>query len=177
MTETITILTPDNATREALLETQRRFLTVNEGRLARLRDSLQARQQQCLELLPVLFHCHLPGMPGYLEDPSIPSGLVNYQPSEGAVTLALAFNRTLKASQLRNYNAQLMGLYLMGSSGSVAQSTTSDLDLWLCYKPGLDRSQILLLEEKARFISAWAEGFNLEVHIFLMNAQRFQGSD
>lgn len=177
MTETSTVLTPDNATREALLETQRRFLTVNEGRLARLRDSLQVRQQQCLDLLPVLFHTHLPGLPGYLEDPSVPSGLVQYQPSNAAVTLALAFNRTLKASQLRNYSAQLMGLYLMGSSGSIAQSTTSDLDLWLCYKPDLDRSQILLLEEKARAISAWAEGFNLEVHIFLMNAQHFQGSD
>jgi adenylate cyclase class 1 len=177
VTESIAVLTPDNATREALLETQSRFLTVNEGRLARLRDSLQARQQQCLDLLPLLFHCHLPGLPGYIDDPSVPSGLINYQPSNAAATLALGFNRTLKASQLRNFNAQLMGLYLMGSSGSIAQSTTSDLDLWLCYNPGMERSEVLMLEEKARAISSWAEDFNLEVHIFLMNAQHFQGSD
>jgi adenylate cyclase class 1 len=177
VTETTTVLTPDNATREALLETQSRFLTVNEGRLARLRDSLQIRQQQCLDLLPILFHCHLPGLPGYREDLTVPSGLLHYQPSEAAITLAMAFNRSLKAPQLHNYNTQLMGLYLMGSSGSVAQSTTSDLDLWLCYKPDLDHSQILMLEEKAQVISTWAEGFNLEVHVFLMNAQHFQGSD
>lgn len=169
--------TPTVPNREALQELQQRFLTVNEGRLARLRDSLQAKQRQCLEVLPLLFHTHIPSSPGYLDESGVPAGLANYNPEPAAFQLLQSFNRSAKLSHLQQSEPLLVSIYLMGSSGSIAQSTTSDLDIWLCYRSGLSTDQIQLLERKAEAISEWAEGFNLEVHFFLMDAHRFQGSD
>lgn len=154
-----------------------RFLAVNEGRLTRLRDSLQTKQKQCLDLLPLLFHTHLRGSPGYFVDPEVPTGVVQYQPTQGALNLLQAINFSARPGTARAMNAKIAGLYLMGSSGSVAQSTSSDLDIWLCYRPDLTPHQIDLLETKAEMISFWAEGFNLEVHFFLMNSQQFEAVD
>lgn len=163
--------------RQRLHEIQQRFLTVNEGRLSRLRESLQAKQRRCLDILPLLFHTHLPNSPGYVDEPEVPSGLAHFLPSAADFQLLQTFNRSAKLDQMRQEDPKLVSLYLMGSSGSIGQSTTSDLDIWLCYRSDLEPSQIQLLERKAHAISHWAEGFNLEVHFFLMDAHRFQGSD
>lgn len=145
--------------------------------MSRLRDSLQTKQKQCLELLPLLFHTHLRGSPGYFVDPDVPTGLIQYQPTQGTLNLLQAINFSARPGTARAINPKLSGLYLMGSSGSVAQSTSSDLDIWLCYRPDLTPRQIDLLETKAEMISLWAEGFNLEVHFFLMNSQQFEAGD
>lgn len=163
--------------REAPRTYRDRFITVNGGRLSRLRESLQAKQKQCLELLPLLFHTHLRGSPGYFNDPEVPTGIALYQPSQGTLNLLQNINFSARPGSARAVNPQLAGLYLMGSSGSVAQSTSSDLDIWLCYRPDLSGRQIRLLETKAEAITQWAEGFNLEVHFFLMNAQQFEAGD
>ncbi|GGX44337.1 class I adenylate cyclase [Saccharospirillum salsuginis] len=160
-----------------LQERRERFLTVNDGRLSRLRDSLQAKQRQCLDLIPLLFHTNLPQAPGYVDEPEIPVGLVNYTPAQGTVQMLQSYQRSVKPADLRPMQPQLMSLYLMGSSGSIAQSTTSDLDIWVCYSSQLSGEQIRLLEYKAHALSQWAEGFNLEVHFFLMDAHHFQGND
>ncbi|PTY38026.1 hypothetical protein BGP77_16355 [Saccharospirillum sp. MSK14-1] len=162
---------------QALRTHRDRFLAINEGRLTRLRESLQTKQKQCLELLPLLFHTHLRGSPGYFVEADVPTGLIQYQPTQGTLNLLQAINFSARPGTARALNPQISGLYLMGSSGSVAQSTSSDLDIWLCYRPDLTPRQIDLLETKAEMISLWAEGFNLEVHFFLMNSQQFEAGD
>ena len=171
-------LAPDKAPSWQLLQDRReRFLTVNEGRLARLRDGLQTKQRQCLDLIPLLFHTNLPQAPGFVDEPEMPVGLVNYTPAAGTVQMLRGYHRSINAADLRPPFPKLLSLYLMGSSGSIAQSTTSDLDIWVCYSSDLTGEQIRLLDFKAQALTRWAEGFNLEVHFFLMDGHRFQGGD
>lgn len=162
---------------QVLQERRERFLTVNEGRLARLRDSLQSKQRQCLDLIPLLFHTNLPQAPGYVDDPETPTGVVDYTPAPGTVQMLQVYQRAVKPADLRPFQPRILSLYLMGSSGSIAQSTTSDLDIWVCHASDLTGEQVRLLEYKAHALTQWAEGFNLEVHFFLMDAHRFQGND
>ncbi len=154
-----------------------RFMTVNEGRLTRVRGGLQVKQQQCFDLLPLLFHVDADSLPGYLGQENTPQCFANYHPEESLLRLARSLTKCLVSTQLKLTQPQLSALYLMGSSGSVGQSASSDLDFWLCYDAGLSPVQIQLLQQKADKISQWASGFNLEVHFFLMNAHQFHGGE
>ncbi|MEJ2041758.1 MAG: class I adenylate cyclase [Reinekea sp.] len=154
-----------------------RFMTVNEGRMARIRDGLQVRQQQCFDLLPLLFHTNVESLPGYTDNPNTPQGFANYHPDDALLRLARILTRGQVSSQLKLSKPQLSALYLMGSSGSIGQSTSSDLDIWICYDSGLNADEIQLLEEKSRRVTNWGNGFNLEIHFFLMDSHQFQGGE
>ncbi len=62
-------------------------------------------------------------------------------------------------------------LYTIGSTGTIAQAKSSDLDIWVCCehkKSSKDQQKTLL--NKLRHIETWAqERFDLEVHFFLMD--------
>ncbi len=154
-----------------------RFMVVNEGRISRVREGLQPKQQQCFDLLPLLFHTNREGLPGYMNSADTPTGIANYHPSDSLQRLAQSLSRSQINQRMLLTKPQLSALYLMGSSGSIGQSTSSDLDIWVCYNGDLTDHQIQLLDEKSRAISAWAMDFNLEVHFFLMNAHRFSGGE
>lgn len=62
----------------------------------------------------------------------------------------------------------------MGSVGTIAQSDKSDLDFWLCCKPGLDFKSLELLQKKCTLISEWAEQHRLEAHFFIMDYEAFK---
>jgi adenylate cyclase class 1 len=59
----------------------------------------------------------------------------------------------------------------------VAQSDSSDLDIWVCHGSELNQEQRLLLRQKCDAISQWAESIGLEAHCFLMDADRFRAGE
>ncbi|GAB7081368.1 hypothetical protein JCM14635_30410 [Megalodesulfovibrio paquesii] len=65
----------------------------------------------------------------------------------------------------------LEALFTIGSSGTIAQSNTSDVDLWCCYdEAAVTPAQLEALERKCRHIELWAEEvLGMEVHFFLMS--------
>ena len=154
-----------------------RFMTVNEGRLKRVREGLQIKQLQCFDLLPLLLHVDSKHLPGYSDQSDTPFGFANYHPNDQVLRLARTLTRGQIGNQLTLTKPTLAALYLMGSSGTVGQSSSSDLDIWLCHNPDLEQPQLDALEQKASRIAQWASGFNLEVHFFLMNAHRFKGGE
>ncbi|EAR07552.1 adenylate cyclase, class I [Reinekea sp. MED297] len=154
-----------------------RFMTVNQGRLARVREGLQPKQQQCFDLLPLLFHINHESLPGYSSRDDVPFGISNYHPSDTVIRLAQSITRGQVGKRVSLTKPALSALYLMGSSGSIGQSTSSDLDIWVCYNSELNDRDIDRLQTKAEQISVWASGFNLEVHFFLMDAHRFSGGE
>ncbi|WP_156495002.1 hypothetical protein, partial [Oleiphilus sp. HI0128] len=59
-------------------------------------------------------------------------------------------------------------------TGTLAHSEASDVDLWLCFDPGLGEDAMASLAEKAKKIDDWANSLGLELHTFLMNAEKFK---
>jgi len=152
---------------------KQRFLALNRDRLTRVGDCLRARQREVIDLLPFLFHVNHESLPGYVSD-ATPTGISDYTPGR-RVTEALPRlmpGVSYKRRALARYDIHSM--FLMGSSGTIAHSTGSDFDVWLCHAPDLSVMQIADLQEKAMTLEKWAAGFDLEVHFFLMNADHFR---
>jgi adenylate cyclase class 1 len=65
-------------------------------------------------------------------------------------------------------------LFMMGSSGTIAYSQSSDFDIWICHRPDLNEQEVAALQQKATLIEQWADTLDLEVHFFLINPQHFK---
>ena len=158
--------------RKTLKTIKQRFLQVNNARLARTKSALGARQQIFLELLPMMFHVNHPMLPGYISHQT-PCGLAGYNPTKGDVQKTQRLIRSFTYRRQPTMRRRIHGIFLMGSSGTVAQSEKSDLDIWLCHPP-VSRDEALELKRKTEGIGRWAETIGLEVHFFLMEDEKFR---
>ena len=79
--------------RKVLSQLRARFLTLNEGRMARAMEGLSARQQLVLNLLPLFFHVNHPLLPGYVSG-ATPAGLSNYEPDPQVLAEAQRLTRS-----------------------------------------------------------------------------------
>lgn len=165
----------DGVDRKQLSLIRQRFIELNQQRCQRTAEALSERQQQFLTLLPLLFHVNHPMLPGYFSHQAA-CGIHHYTPGKDelhiAKTLARSFsyNRDLTASR-----PAIDALFVMGSMGTIAQSDTSDLDIWICHADDLPAQALADLHSKCQRISQWAEQhIHLEAHFFLMNCQSFR---
>ncbi len=160
--------------RKQLSQLKQRFMDLNRVRHERTCAALSDRQQQFLQLLPLLFHVNHPMLPGYCSH-STPAGIYQYSPNNDELRLAKIIARSFQYNRdLTEKQAQIDALFLMGSVGTVAQSDASDLDIWVCHSLGDEPQQLQELERKCSLISQWAEQqIHLEVHCFLMQNGEF----
>ena len=157
--------------RHVLQQLRGRFLSVNQGRLARAMEGLAPRQQALLNLLALFFHINHPLLPGYVSA-CTPAGVSGYEPD--ATTLAAAGHliRDFSCSMGNSCPLQpIHGLFLMGSLGTLAQTDQSDMDVWICLAPDLSDAAVSALRKKCRRLEAWATSQGCEAHFFLIDAQ------
>lgn len=150
---------------------RRRFLLLTRERLGRLQGSLTDRQQAFLDLLPLLFHNNHPLMPGYVGQDT-PCGVAQYRPDKRALSKALRHTKSFPVPRQTPSTADIYAIYLMGSCGTIAYSSTSDLDIWLCHSQQLDDVQRANLNRKCDAIAQWAGSLDLEVHFYMMVAEK-----
>ncbi len=160
--------------RKQLRQIRDRFLQLNQVRLGRTRASLGTRQQLVLDLLPLLFAVNHPLLPGF-SGSDTPCGISNYRPSKILLQSARRIARSFEPPYIPpNAPRAIHSLLLMGSCGSIGHSSDSDLDIWICHDPGLSAQACAKLAAKAEGISFWAASWQLEVHFFLIDAERFR---
>lgn len=161
--------------REQLKRLQARFLDLNQQRYQRTSAALSERQQQFLALLPLLFHVNHPMLPGYISHQTV-CGIYNYTPEKSVLQIARIFARSFKlnADGIARQPA-IDAIFVMGSIGTIAQSESSDLDIWICHAPDLSEQKRQDLNAKCEQISQWAEKtIRLEIHFFLMESRQFR---
>lgn len=152
---------------------KKRFLALNRDRVNRIRDTLRNRQRDVLEVLPLLFHLNHPELPGFVSA-ATPVGVSDYSPGRGALEAVQKLARDLDYKPRALPRFDILSLFLMGSTGTIAYSTKSDFDIWLCHHPDLSAVQLAELQEKAAALEKWAATLDLEVHFFLMNSDHFR---
>lgn len=175
MTPSLDKLTPDfseGIDRKLLKQVRDRFLLVNQGRLARTKAALPTRHQDVLDILPLLYQVNHPLLPGFVGNDA-PRGVSGYAPDKAVLTLAKACSQTFRFQADRRHAPEIRALFIMGSSGTMAHSESSDIDLWLCHDEALTPVQLAQLADKASAIDRWAAEQGLELHTFLMDAKRF----
>ncbi|MEE4245650.1 MAG: class I adenylate cyclase [Kangiellaceae bacterium] len=153
--------------RKEINELQRRFLEINLKRKELLLQHIDEREDNYIDLLPLLFHINHPTLPGYVGS-DVPSGLANYQPSKQIIQLAKKYARSLDYQPKAARRIDIYGIYLMGSAGSVAHTSHSDLDVWVCINPELTDADIELLQQKRDKIQSWAAKNNIDTSIYLV---------
>lgn len=159
--------------RKVLAQLRARFMALNEGRIARAVEGLTPRQQSVLTLLPLFFHVNHPLLPGYVSG-STPAGLSNFEPDAQALTEAQRLTRSFSYKPRHgNPPRPILGLYLMGSLGTLAQADQSDMDVWVCHSPELGEAELAELRKKCQLLEAWALTMGAEAHFFLIEPTRF----
>jgi len=152
---------------------RQRFTVLNSSRLTRLQDSLRSRQQPFLDIVPLLFHINHPLLPGYISKET-PAGIYDYQPGKRTIAATKQLFKGFAHKRRALFRPNIHALFVMGSSGTIAYSDKSDFDFWLCHAPDLDEKGVVELQQKAEAIEKWAESLDLEVHFFLMDADKFR---
>ncbi len=152
---------------------RQRFVAINKARLLRVDDCLNSLQRDFLKILPILFHTNHPLLPGYVSH-TTPSGLYRYTPPATAIRLAHKKAKSFSYDERASRKLEIYGLYMMGSSGTIAHTEDSDFDIWVCHKPDIETQRISDLCHKAEQIEQWAAEFGLEVHFFILNPDDFR---
>jgi adenylate cyclase, class 1 len=150
-----------------------RFESINRARLHRIREALRPEQVRFFDVLPLLFHVNRPGLPGYVSR-ATPAGIKRFAPGPEAMDAALHLFRSAIGAGEAADPRDLLGIYCLGSLGSIAHCPESDLDVWVCHEPGIEARRLAELNAKARVIEQWAKGLGLEVHFFLIDPERFR---
>ncbi len=153
--------------------TKKRFLMLNRERLRRAEGCMRPTQRDFLDFLPLLFHVNHPRLPGYVSK-TTPAGICDFSPTKRALKAAKKYIQRFEYQKRALPRYDIVSMFLMGSSGTVAYSKKSDFDIWLCYQHGLDSERLADLQAKATAIEQWAERQGLEVHFFLMDPVRFK---
>ena len=115
--------------RKELKKIIRRFNALHKQRLKRLETDLLQVQKDFLTLLPLLLHINHPTLPGFISN-DVPAGLADYHPDRKSLLIAKKFGRSFEYKRRALRTIPILGLYLMGSIGTVGQTAESDLDFW-----------------------------------------------
>ncbi|MFW5734479.1 MAG: class I adenylate cyclase, partial [Oceanidesulfovibrio sp.] len=154
------------------------FRRVNRNRRFWTIAMLQGDTRDLLTLLPALVES--PQVPG-ASLPPLACAISGHAPTRSA--LALLERYGLSQPALPDKTAQgtlrLEALFAIGSTGTIAQDRSSDLDLWVCYdKRALSDLQARALRAKLTAVEQWAwSTFGKEVHFFLMDLDAIHAND
>ncbi len=145
---------------------------LDQYRIRRALAANDAHFKHVFHLLPLLLHYNLPELPAYVEN--APQGIAKFSFNH----YQQRFFDTLIPEPEKQVvsHCAFDGLYSMGSTGSIVQTTLSDLDLWLCHSEDLTTEEYQLIELKLAKLTQWAKGLGIEVNFYLMNPERFKAN-
>jgi adenylate cyclase class 1 len=160
--------------RQHLQEIKHRFKHLSQLRERRIQASLQPDQLVFFELLPLLFHCNHPMLPGFISE-NTPAGIPEYKPSIQTLNAAKKYATKFDYKEGASLHAYpIEGLFLAGSVSSIAYSKTSMIEIWCCYQSDLSVTAIDELQQKAIAIESWAASLRLKVHCWLIDSKKFR---
>ena len=148
------------------------FLKLSRLRSSRMESSMSPRQVDRLKLLPLLFHVSHPMLPGYV-DKRTPFGLPNYSPSKLEKRLVRSVSQSFKYKPRAARSYKISSLFLMGSMGTLGQSISSDLDLWICMPDPLSSAASAKLKQKAELIKQWIAQVGIELNYYCVYEDDF----
>jgi len=131
-------------------------------------------QRNVFQVFPLLLHFNHPILPGYI-DQDVPSGIAQFSVTEEHKSILDSFLHIDLPSTIEPQNSpDLIGLYAMGSTASIGQSSESDFDIWICYPHQLDPKRVSILKDKTWLISHWADSYAVELNFFLIPDNKFR---
>jgi hypothetical protein len=144
------------------------FVRQHRLRLEETRARLTPTRRDILDALPCLLHFNHPLLPGF-SGYGTPVGIDQYVPSRRGLKVLEQFTH-LRQDHVKRQPTQIRSLFLMGSSGSVAQTQLSDLDVWVVAAAELHAA----LTPKLEKIAQWAASMGVELQCFAVASDQFE---
>jgi len=163
------LLPGDEIDRKALKQCVARFKHHHGERLQASKQRMTPRQRLVMNVLPLLYHCNHPSLPGYINT-TVPAGIPGYRPSTQARQAARQVAAGFREPPYRAQPINLQSIFIMGSTGSIAQNRASDVDLWICCEAHLHPA----LWPKVHVVNHWARTHGVEMQTFLVDPRQFQ---
>ena len=157
---------------QQILTRLRRYKALNKTRLQRALSLMNPEARSCLSMVPVLLHYNHINLPGYRQG-YIPHGIDLFVPNEEQSRylheMILPDSPPLEEPQ----EHAILGLYAMGSTSSLGQSDSSDVDIWVCVKANISPDGMTALQNKCRFITSYVKAQGVELNLFVTPEDRF----
>ncbi|MCG9680692.1 class I adenylate cyclase [Vibrio sp. Isolate24] len=150
-----------------------RLDNLNQQRIERALALMDMQSQRVFHLIPTLLHFNHPVIPGYY-DSQVPFGVYGLEFNEVQQQFVEDTELTIGQSLRTSVEPAILGLYTMGSTSSIGQSTSSDLDIWVCVSPSMSCEERECLTNKCLLITDWAQSQGVEANFFLMDEERFR---
>lgn len=152
-----------------------RLDNLNQQRTERALALMDLQSQRVFHLIPTLLHFNHPVIPGYYDD-HVPYGIRQFEFNDVQRQFVDDTELTIGQSLATSETPAILGLYTMGSTSSIGQSTSSDLDIWVCVSPDMDKDARESLTNKCLLITDWAQTQGVEANFFLMDEERFRSN-
>lgn len=156
-----------------------KFLKQNQLSMLTAFDLFNKDQTDLFQLIPFLLHENivLPGMKAI--DPQTPCGIWNYMPSSETREILSKYisSKEKTVGKCRDYAIE--SLFTIGSVGSIAQESNSDIDYWVCInEDNLSTRDIALLKKKLEIMEKMAMNrFYTQVTFFIVDVHRAKNND
>lgn len=157
---------------------ERRMLAHNARRLELARWRMTPGQADFFRLLPLLLDSGLFEAREDIENVP-PCRVAGYSPDLETLRLAEEHFPGITPPPAASEPLSVEAVYTIGSLGSIAQTPTSDMDVWVCYEPeGVGPAEDARLRRKLEQMALWAQSeFGAEVHFFLMTLDEVRAND
>ncbi|KOO05728.1 class I adenylate cyclase [Vibrio hepatarius] len=152
-----------------------RLDNLNQQRTERALALMDLQSQRVFHLIPTLLHFNHPAIPGYYDN-QVPFGICEFELNETQRQFVEDTELTLGQPLVSSDNPSIYGLYTMGSTSSIGQSTSSDLDIWVCVSSSMSQDERESLTTKCLLITDWAQTQGVEANFFLMDEERFRSN-
>jgi adenylate cyclase class 1 len=146
---------------------------LNQQRVERALALMNVPCQQVFHLIPALLHFNHPILPGYYSELT-PYGVFGLELNDNQQKFVANTEMTVGHPLHQAVQPAINALYTMGSTSSIGQSTSSDLDIWVCVSSDMSSMEREALTNKCLLITEWAKGQGVEANFFLMDEQRFR---
>lgn len=177
------VIAMDNDKRTRIIETIKanrdKFLRYNNIKTANLYSSITDQKTiDLFEAIPFMLAYNLHGLPGYVQSDRMPQGLHGFHLGERGAAFLQAHFPSVTLSPQKPETPFIQMFALMGSGGTIAYTTHSDFDYWVCAdEEGVDPESLRLFRGKCRVIENWIEEkFGIEVHFFLNDINKVRNN-
>lgn len=161
--------------RKILARNKAKYLEYNNLRKALFAENSPKDSDVILYLLPWLLSVNHPECPGYLPGLDIPFRVFNVNAEKGIKAREPSFkdmfgvNERGSLLRLTPKQSLILGLYTIGSIGTISQTPESDCDIWVCYDSrDMDPDRIKSLNQKLYLIKEWInQNCRLPIYFFV----------
>ncbi|MFC1669153.1 class I adenylate cyclase [Spirochaetota bacterium] len=147
-----------------------KFLLYNKLKLDNLNSTISnPRIIEILESIPLFLNYNQPELPGFVDSEKMPTGIVDFSPSNKAMNQLRERNPSLTFPKKLEGEPFVQMFAVMGSPGTIAFTDKSDYDFWVCYdSKTYDTESVKLFKAKCTQIEDWlANKYNMEAHFFI----------